>query len=272
MNYAPAFVASGSPSPAARRDKAMRLYLLRSLLSPIVSTRWARFIRRYHGAFEAGPPPARVLLKPVRSYIHARLGPAGRLRRLARSLPTVSPALFATSACGASAPASRSSSPRSRGERGASTAWRSPPRPAFRCSARGSWRSFSSNAASRSRSAKLSLAFAHVEGRLAVLIGGLQGPPVGHKREVIDATRELRGLRPKDATLLAARAFARAIGADSFSPSPIATTSWTVWAKRRSMRTMTPIGASAAPLPAGRSASCSRRSASSPPAATAAPR
>ncbi len=62
---------------------------------------------------------------------------------------------------------------------------------------------------------KLSLALARVDGHLAVLIAGLQGPSVGHKRDVIDATRELHGLRPKDATLLAARAFARAVGATS---------------------------------------------------------
>ena len=50
---------------------------------------------------------------------------------------------------------------------------------------------------------------------VAVAIGGLQGPRTGHKREVIDATRDLFGLRPKDATLLVARAFAEGLrGAD----------------------------------------------------------
>ena len=78
MSYARVFSKSPSPSSVGRYDKAMRLYLLRSLLSPIVSTRWARFIHGYHRAFEAGPPPSRVLLKPVRSYVHLRLGPKAR--------------------------------------------------------------------------------------------------------------------------------------------------------------------------------------------------
>lgn len=50
MNYAPVFAASQSPSPVARYDEAMRLYLLQPLPSPIVSMRRARFIRRRHNA------------------------------------------------------------------------------------------------------------------------------------------------------------------------------------------------------------------------------
>ena len=53
---------------------------------------------------------------------------------------------------------------------------------------------------------------ARVEGEPAVVVGGLQGPASAYKREIIDATRDLYGLRPKDAALLAARAFARALG------------------------------------------------------------
>ena len=113
---------------------------------------------------------------------------------------------------------------------------------------------------------KLSLAFAHVDGRLAVLIGGLQGPSVGHKRDVIDATRELHGLRPKDATLLAARAFAKAVGATSVHAIANRHHVLERCAAPRSLRTTTPIGASAARRPAGRSASSFRRSARSPPA------
>ena len=45
------------------------------------------------------------------------------------------------------------------------------------------------------------------------VIGGLQGPQGGLKRAVIEATRALHGLRPKDAVLLAMRALARALGA-----------------------------------------------------------
>ncbi len=34
-----------------------------------------------------------------------------------------------------------------------------------------------------------------VDGRVALAIGGMQGPKAGHKREVIDVTRDLHGLR-----------------------------------------------------------------------------
>ncbi len=214
MNYAPAFAASPSPAPAARYDKAMRLYRLRSLLSPIVSTRWGRFIRRYHDTFEAGPPPARVLLKPLRSYVHLRLGPGGRFevlrghyqlfRRLfsrdcVRRMCAGESIVFAELAgrkgsvyCLAVVASTRVSMQRE-GEL------------AIVLVKRGAEESVG----------KLSLAFARVDGRVAVLIGGLQGPSAGHKRDVVDATRELYGLRPKDAILLAARALAKAIGATS---------------------------------------------------------
>jgi uncharacterized protein VirK/YbjX len=55
---------------------------------------------------------------------------------------------------------------------------------------------------------RLSFLFAEREGAMALLIGGLQGPPLGNKRQIVEATRLLHGVRPKDATLLAARALA----------------------------------------------------------------
>jgi hypothetical protein len=42
MNNASAPFPSNSPPPVSRYDKAMRLHRLRSPLSPIASTRWAR--------------------------------------------------------------------------------------------------------------------------------------------------------------------------------------------------------------------------------------
>jgi uncharacterized protein VirK/YbjX len=155
-----------------------------------------------------------VLLKPVRSYIHLRLGPTARfdlLRghyRLFRQLfsptcvqrvcggePIVVAELAARNGsvyCLAIVAATRVSMQRE-GEVAIILVKRGVEAPV----------------------SKLSFAFARVDGRLAVLIGGLQGPSTGHKRDVIDATRELHGLRPKDATLLAARALAKAVGATS---------------------------------------------------------
>jgi len=60
---------------------------------------------------------------------------------------------------------------------------------------------------------RLTFNFSIVDGRLALAVGGLQGPKAGHKHEVIDATRDLHGLRPKDATLAAS---AVADGLDAF--------------------------------------------------------
>ena len=59
---------------------------------------------------------------------------------------------------------------------------------------------------------RLSLCFARVDGEPAIVVGGLQGPASILKRDVVDATRDLYGLRPKDAALLAARALGRALG------------------------------------------------------------
>ncbi len=60
-----------------------------------------------------------------------------------------------------------------------------------------------------------SVCYSRVQGRDALVLGGLQGPLTAYKREVIDATRDLNGLRPKDAVLLAVRAFGQALGVES---------------------------------------------------------
>lgn len=56
-------------------------------------------------------------------------------------------------------------------------------------------------------------AVAETGGRRTLLIGGLQGcPQVIGKRAIIDATRDLKGMRPKTAVALAAQSFARHAG------------------------------------------------------------
>ena len=205
-----------SPSPVARHDKAMRLYLLRSLLSPIVSTRWARFIRRYYRTrSSAGPPPSRVLLKPVRSYVHLRLGPAARFDVL-RDHYRLFRQLFSRDVRAARL---RRRADRRRRARGAKGERLSPGDrrldPRFDA-ARG-------GAGDLSRQTRRRGAGQQAVARVRpcrrpsrrVSLAGCRGQPAGHKRDVIDATRELHGLRPKDAILLAARAFAKAVGATS---------------------------------------------------------
>ena len=61
---------------------------------------------------------------------------------------------------------------------------------------------------------RISVCFAKVDGDLAIVVGNVQGPLSIHKRAIISATRDLHGLRPKDATFLAVRALAQALQID----------------------------------------------------------
>jgi hypothetical protein len=207
-------VERSASAPVLFRDKAMRLFILRGMLSPIVTTRWARFIRSYHRDFNAAPPPARVLGKPVRSYVHTRLGPSARLAVLRTHYRQLRD-LFAPDCvrrlCGGE-PMQIVELEARKGARyqlvvvaSVRVSMQREGELALCLMKRGA-------AAPLSR---LSLALGEVSGRPAVMIGGLQGPGGGHKRAVIEATRELHGLRPKDATLLAARALASALGMGS---------------------------------------------------------
>lgn len=196
------------------RDKAVRLYVLRSMLAPRVSARWTEFIRRYYRQAGASGPVARVLAKPLRSYLHRGFGPAQRLKALVDHYQQTDRILSREciqTLC-----------------RGESIA-------VVRLNARKASNFTVSIAASVTlatqregelvisigrdgedvKLSKLSLCFATIEGARALVVGGIQGPEGGHKRDIIDATRELYGLRPKDAVLLAARALAAAVGAKS---------------------------------------------------------
>lgn len=207
-------VERASFAPTLFRDKAMRLFVLRGLLSPIVSTRWARFIRRYHRAVDAEPPAARVLGKPVRSYVHTRLSPSGRLTVL-RTHYRLFRDLFSPDCvrrlCGGE-PMQIAELEARKGARYQLVVVAS-----VRVSMQreGELALYLIKRGATAPVSRLSLAFGRVEGYAAVMIGGLQGPGGGHKRDVIEATRELHGLRPKDATLLAARALASALGMGS---------------------------------------------------------
>ncbi len=181
-------------------------------MSPVTSARWARFINRYHRALEAGPPPARVLAKPVRSYVHLGLRPAARLEvlrghyRLFREL--FSPECVRRVCSGEPIVVAELEA-----RKGAVYRLKIAASTRVSMQREGELAIYLIRCGADEPVSRLSFAFSRVDGRLAVLIGGLQGPR-GGKRDVIAATRELHGLRPKDATLLAARWLAQAIGAD----------------------------------------------------------
>ena len=207
-------VERAASAPGLFRDKAMRLFVLRGMLSPIVSTRWARFIRRYHRAFNAAPPPARVLGKPVRSYVHARLGPSARLAVL-RAHYRLLRDLFSPDCVRRLCAGEPMQIVELEARKGARYQLLVVASVRVSMQREGELALYLIKRGVATPLSRLSLALGQVAGRPAVMIGGLQGPGGGHKRDVIEATRELHGLRPKDATLLAARAFANALGMGS---------------------------------------------------------
>ena len=191
-------------------DKAYRLFVLRSMLAPRVAFRWRQFIEALHANAGARPAPSRVLGKPLRKYVHASLSANSRLE-LMMGHHAIAREVFSRETvrvlCGGRIPFAR-------------LAGRKNTHFVVSLAA--------SDTASMQREgelvltiqregrgemlSRLSFSFATVAGESALIIGGLQGPRASARQEVVDATRELFGLRPKDATLLAARALARALG------------------------------------------------------------
>ncbi len=191
--------------------KAFRAYLLRSLLAPVPAVRWSRYIRALHHNVGAPAPPTRVLAKPVRRYLHRALWPHQRLAMLLehyRRLRALFSGEFIAKICAQEAlPAVVL-----HGRRGGEYEIFIVASNVVYMQREGELAICLAKRPANAELCRLSLCLARVDGEPAVIIGGLQGPASAYKREVIDATRDLYGLRPKDAALLAARAFARALG------------------------------------------------------------
>lgn len=190
--------------------KARRLFALRALLAPKVAVAWARHIAHVHESVGAPPPPARVLGKPLRSYLKGGWSPKRRLEALldhsrresALLSAQTARALLAGEVFELACLAARKSS-----------LYRLELAASFVQSTQreGEWVISLTRQGDDFPLTKLTLSLSG-EADGALVIGGLQGPQAGRKRAVIDATRELHGLRPKDAALLGARALARAMG------------------------------------------------------------
>jgi hypothetical protein len=159
----------------------------------------------------AAPPPVRVLAKPVRRCVHRAFWPRQRLALLLehyRRLRALFSREFIARICSEEALPALALHGRRGGEYdmfviAANVVYMQREGELAICLAK---------RPTNMELCRLSLCFARVDGEPAVIIGGLQGPASVYKREGIDATRDLYGLRPKDAALLAARAFARALG------------------------------------------------------------
>jgi len=191
--------------------KGLRSYWLRSLLAPISAARWRRYITALHARVGAQPPWARVLAKPLRSYLRQGLAPRKRVAILietydwlqARFSPAILKRLCDNESLELVTLEARKGS---RYTVFLTTAVN------VALQREGELGLFIAKSATDVMLCRLAMTFTQINGRVVLAIGGLQGPPSANKRDVIDATRELHGLRPKDAALLAARAFAQSLG------------------------------------------------------------
>lgn len=190
--------------------KARRVFALRALMAPKVAVAWANHIVNLHDSVGAPPPPARVLGKPLRSYLKSGWSPKRRLTALLDhsrrasallSAETVR-ALLAGEVFELASLAARKSS-----------VYRLELAASFVQSTQreGEWALNLTKQGDDFPLTKLTFSLSDEAGG-ALVIGGLQGPQTGRKRAVIDATRELHGLRPKDSALLGVRSLARAMG------------------------------------------------------------
>lgn len=194
-------------------DRGMRRFWLRALLAPRVAWRWrdhAHVLYREHGA---QPPHARVLSKPLHGYLRRGLNPAARLGALVDHYwwfrRAFDPQCLRTLCAGKPLELARIA-----GRKNARFWLCLVNSTSVQTQREGECTILLAREGGSTPLSRLTFSLLAIEGRPALAIGGLQGPAHGHKREVIQATRELFGLRPKDATLLAARAIAEALGAN----------------------------------------------------------
>ena len=197
---------------AGIRDRGMRRFWLRSLLAPRVAWIWrdhALGLYRRHGA---AIPNACVLSKPLHGYLRRGLSPATRLSALVehyRLFETLMGPDCLRGLC-AGEPIELA---RLHGRKDATFHLFLVNATMAQTQREGECTLCLVREASATLLSRLTFNLSVVDSRLALAVGGLQGPKAGRKREVIDATRDLHGLRPKDATLLAARAIAEGLGA-----------------------------------------------------------
>jgi uncharacterized protein VirK/YbjX len=195
-------------------DKAHRLYLLRSLLAPTVSARWSRFIREFHRDAGAVDPVARVLAKPLRNYVHRAFWPRRRLDLLIEHYRWFD-ALFSRDCIRRICSGEALAVVTLQGRRGREYHLFVVASVTAIMQREGELAIYLAKGADEPKLCRLSLCLSKVAGRLSIVIGGIQGPLTAHKRDIIDATRDLCGLRPKDAVFLAARAMAQALSLEA---------------------------------------------------------
>ena len=203
---------NGDRPPGFLEDRGMRRFWLRSLLAPASAWRWRAFILRLHRDLAAPAPDSRILSKPLHGYVRRGWSFGARTRALLDHYGWCKMLIkseFLSALCAGEAFALA----RLAGRRNSHFRVILSASAMLQTQREGEITISLVRDGDPTHLSRLTLAFVTEAGRLAFAIGGLQGPKPGHKREVIDATRDLFGLRPKDATLLAAQALADAFGA-----------------------------------------------------------
>jgi uncharacterized protein VirK/YbjX len=197
---------------AAFGDRGLRRFWLRSLLAPRVAWSWRDHALSFYRRHGAAIPNARVLSKPLHGYLRRGLNPATRLSALVEHYRLLGThiELDRLRAFCAGEPIELV---RLQGRRDTTFCLFLINATMVQTQREGECTLCLVREGSATLLSRLTFNFFVVDGRPALAVGGLQGPKAGGKREVIDATRDLYGLRPKDATLLAARAIANGLDA-----------------------------------------------------------
>jgi uncharacterized protein VirK/YbjX len=202
---------SGPPTPESYEAKGLRTLRLRALAAPLTALRWRRYLSALHARVGAGAPKARALSKPLRSYLRRHYWPWRRAAILMETwdwLEGSFSAPFLKRLCDNEDALILSIHARKNSQYGlyvtaaVNAAMQREGEIALYCA----------RSPQDEKLCRASFSITKVDGRPALVIGGIQGPFGALKREVIDATREMYGLRPKDAVLLAIRAFALEMG------------------------------------------------------------
>ena len=207
-----ALAAAAGRTAREQKLSAAIVFWTKSLRDPVAIGHWIDFVIKHHAAFSAEAPNVRVLRKPQRNYGVAGLSVKQRVSALishyrfaARRLPAQTHnALLGVEQIPLARLTARdtffdlwlgSSLPFGQKQEGELTVWLT-----------------NSEGISLAR-----MAFSFGEdagGEPTLLIGGLQGLSAGvDKKVIVQATRALSGLRPKDAVFVGVQAVGRAVGA-----------------------------------------------------------
>ena len=206
-------VTSPRTGDVSAERKALRIFRLRSLLAPAVAWRWSRFARDLHRRVGAAAPPARVLAKPLRNYLKRGLGPTRRLEALLTH-HRLTESIFSRDTLGRLLDGQKITLADVYARKSMRFQVVLAAANVFALQREGELAIAVLKVGDEDvRLARLAFSFTRLNGDFALVIGGMQGPFGGQKRQVIDATREMWGLRPKDAVLLAVRELAAALGA-----------------------------------------------------------